>query len=293
MATVDSLEGPNGKIENVKPLSSSSTAHRLASDHTQSPSEDAEKLDDRYNDPSADLKIVSSDVVVFKVRSIYLRAASKIFDDKITSVATTSHMTLKLEDQSIERATALRSLLDFLHGRIGHLEYGNLGIFRRTILLAKKYDCQLVLTAMRSFARTLTEKSYSSYRFVLGSNLDDIQLCSRAISTAECEVWGKDDEGRDCPVEWYDYPLGELYSNDQHGTRYGECSLDPSTWDIEEIRQVPTRYLAGLLRATRVVYRKGGTWKAAAARFRKVMEPFDTDSEDNAVDEDGDEGMSS
>ncbi|WWD08744.1 hypothetical protein V865_006857 [Kwoniella europaea PYCC6329] len=137
MDTVDSLQGSNRKIENAKPLSFSSTARTLASDHTQSPSEDAEKLDDRYNDPTADLKIVSSDGVVFKIRSIYLRAASKIFDDKITSLATISDMTLKLEDTSIERATAVRLLLDFLHGQFGQLEYEDLGIFRRSILLAK------------------------------------------------------------------------------------------------------------------------------------------------------------
>ncbi|WWC99012.1 hypothetical protein V866_005906 [Kwoniella sp. B9012] len=282
MATVDSLEGPNGKIENVKPLSSSSTAHTLASDHTQSPSEDAEKLDDRYNDPTADLKIVSSDGVVFKVRSIYLRAASKIFDDKITSLATFSHMTLKLEDASIERATAVRLLLDFLHGRIGHLEYGNLGIFRRTILLAMKYDCRLVLAAMKQYTRTLTRSGKASHAgmlFVLGSNLDDIDICADALRNAKGDKYDNAEDVLKTPKEWYKYHWSDL--NDPDNMFDGECTLDPSIWDTEDFEQVPARYLAGLLRATRVVYRDGGTWESAAAKFQDVMQPVDAGSEDD------------
>ncbi|KAK6907050.1 hypothetical protein I203_101039 [Kwoniella mangroviensis CBS 8507] len=293
MDTITTLAGTNRKIETAKPLSSSSTAHTLASDHTPSPSDAAHKLDDRYNDPTADLKIVSSDGVVFKVRSIYLRAASKILDNKITSLATSFDMTLRLEDTSIERATAVRLLLEFLHGRIGRLEYNNLGIFRRAILLAKKYDCELVLAAMKQYTRTLTRSGkdvHCRMVFFLGSILDDIDICIDAIRNAEADTWANTESGLAPPKEWYEHLLSDL--NDPDDWFDGECSMDPSTWDPEDIYQAPPRYLAGLLRATRVVYRDGGTWKAAADKFRKVMEPLDTDSEDNDVDEDRDEEMS-
>ncbi|WVQ62873.1 uncharacterized protein L199_001022 [Kwoniella botswanensis] len=239
------------------------------------------KVDDKYNDPKTDLILVSSDGTGFMVQSIYVRAASKILNDKCLALVSSlsPDSTIDFDDPSIERATTIRFLLDFIHGDIPEPKHELLGVFRRAILLAQKYECKLVLSAMKTLAKTYHENGEIPFTvFVLGANLGDVQLCSNAIMDGD----ESPKRGTDNPPEWYDHDgdsdidEGDLNEDDgEDGFEDDDDStMDLTTWHTQDIQHVPAKYLAGLLRASRLRNQPGKDWYDVAHRFEELMSPI-------------------
>nr|XP_019050088.1 hypothetical protein I302_00509 [Kwoniella bestiolae CBS 10118]OCF29018.1 hypothetical protein I302_00509 [Kwoniella bestiolae CBS 10118] len=237
------------------------------------------KLDEKYKDHKGDLLIISSDGVGFKVQSMYVRAASKILNNKYLALFAPEPIKIHLDDPFIERATTIRLFLDFVHGDIPKPTDDILGTFRRAILLAKKYECHLVLEAVKHFARSYKDGGgsfTSKFIFILGANLGDIQLCHDAIMDAETCILGEND-GTASPSEWYDYGHDVdtgLELNERDDELDEEYAIDPSTWYAEDIQHVPPRYLVALMRACRVRNDPiDGSWFDVAKKFEKLMAP--------------------
>ncbi|WWD08745.1 hypothetical protein V865_006858 [Kwoniella europaea PYCC6329] len=254
-------ESPFSPVSPVVKSSSKHATHNvnqtLRNPKQKLPVLQSSSVDDQYNDPKADLILVSSDGIGFKVQSIYVRAASKILNDKcLALVSSLSPIpTIDFEDRSIERATTIRFLLDF---SMAIYPSPNTNFWA----LAKRYsengEIPLIV-------------------FVLGASLGDIQLCCDAIMDGD----ESHEKGMDDPPEWYDHTGDDVVDKDNlnegdDGVEDDDnlsSTMDPTTWKTQDIQHIPARYLAGLLRASRVRDQPGKDWYDVAHKFEDLMSP--------------------
>jgi hypothetical protein len=113
-----------------------------------------------YNDEDADVVLVSSDKVAFRVHSFYLEAArsassllplldalicSPVFRGMLQGGTGESEVEVEFTDEKLEKASTLGLLLDIISKPFtayDHLTYDDAG---NLIRLAEKYSCDLVL----------------------------------------------------------------------------------------------------------------------------------------------------
>ena len=180
-------------------------------------------LDPDYQSEHADLKIITSDLVAFRVDSYRLRAyrqvyvrmnwhrqltRHKVFDNMITS-ASPGCGEVNLTDSTLENSKTFKAFLDLVsRGTIPPTDGSSVDSFLSTgtticdlATFLTKYECHTHLGLLRL---TLLEKmrgvssSWSSYTgctaiiaFVVGAESRDTQLCAKAIDclASQADTW--------------------------------------------------------------------------------------------------------
>ncbi|KAK4689204.1 hypothetical protein P7C73_g892, partial [Tremellales sp. Uapishka_1] len=217
--------------------------------------------DKTYQSDDADLLLISSDDVVFKVHSYMLKAASSAFRDTL-AIGTTSKSTdgtlpeMQLSDTSIEKATVVKSFLDIVYG--GTPSTADLKVIE-TIgpisQLLKKYDCVRDLRTIGLLLRASVGTDISpDTAFSVAAVVDDVETCVCAIRKSGSWRWNKgDDEGND-------FRLGVK----------GALWLDLTAAPLRIFDEIPSRYLVALGRASR----KSKSLVPGAAEWDKVACEF-------------------
>ncbi|WWD08743.1 hypothetical protein V865_006856 [Kwoniella europaea PYCC6329] len=236
-------------------------------------------VDPSYNDPEADFMLVSSDNVAFKVQKFYLLAHSAIFRDMISSCSTSGETTNRLEftDSQIEHSSTITIFLDIISSRALNLVRNSLGPFRDCILFCKKYDCEVLLTALRAHAVAFLDQYISRhYIFIIAAELDDIDLASRAISTVDEWHWPPDKVIPDPPRWTTSGEVEENKTSTSLGLTKGAGVLEITSWPIWKFKRVPLPYVIGLMKVGRKFsLAKGSDNDIPAGRyFKEIMEEW-------------------
>ncbi|WWC99011.1 hypothetical protein V866_005905 [Kwoniella sp. B9012] len=236
-------------------------------------------VDPAYNDPEADFMLVSSNNVAFKVHKFYLLAHSAIFRDMISSCSTSGETTNRLEftDSQIEHSTTITIFLNTIYGRPFNLIRDSLGPFRDCIQFCKKYDCEVLLTALQAHAVAFLDQYISRhYIFIIAAELDDIDLASRAISTVGVWHWPIDEVVPDPPRRRTSEEVEESKTPTSLGLSKGAGVLEITSWPIWEFHRVPLPYVIGLMKVGRKfnLAKDSGNDIPAGKYFKEIMEEW-------------------
>ncbi|OCF43417.1 hypothetical protein I317_02717 [Kwoniella heveanensis CBS 569] len=243
------------------------------------PDEETQPTYDKvYNDPEADLILVSSDNVSFKIFKYHLQSCSYVFREMVSSLdgptqANVSHSKIEFTDPQLENAATLRLFLDIVTSRQPELKREILAPLRDCILFAKKYECQIVFPSLSMMARQLLKADISRhYIFIIAALVDDVDLAASAIIQAGKWHW---------PSEDIADPSGWLTNSDTKvpmepgllGVNKGAGVMEISSWPLSDINRLPLPYLVALMKVNRKfpLTPESGVQIAAASYFEKLM----------------------
>ncbi|WWC59889.1 uncharacterized protein I303_102451 [Kwoniella dejecticola CBS 10117] len=268
-------EGPEDVTITFEDFRVSASKINEASTTSKQTKEGELQLDKKYYDFTGDLRLISTDGIVFRTSSNHLRFSSKAFASMYPLSSSPKTITIQFE----EEASVLRFFLNFLHGDIPKPKFAFLGDFRRAIGIAKIFDCKLVLTAMKYLARQYMYQDdyYSRYIFIIGSNLGDINLCADAIRDGDDYAYDSSNNVWEEPMGWYDEDANKDQDFNEEKDVFDDFPLMlPVTWSVADIKQIPVKYYAALLRATRTFTKDNNDWYEAANEFEELMSPPST-----------------
>ncbi|WVW80815.1 hypothetical protein I302_102804 [Kwoniella bestiolae CBS 10118] len=190
-----------------------------------------------YQDPKADITLVSSDGLRFKVHSYVLKTAGK---------------EIELTDKLIERSPVLSLFLYLCHGKPMSFpsEDTTLVLYNDLIKFAHKYDSPRVLeTLTTSVYRWHHEENLSLWIVLhLGLTLQKPKLVAFAIRYSMHSSWHIKEKATEEEKVKARNPVGTV------GNVAGVSWLDFSAWSLSTFKNVPTDYMFALLRA----YKHGG-----------------------------------
>ncbi|WRT65368.1 uncharacterized protein IL334_002311 [Kwoniella shivajii] len=209
-------------------------------------------MDDVYTDPEAELTLISSDNVGFKVHQYYLQAHSTVFRGMIHDFANSlPDRKIQLVDSQIEHSSTVRMFLDVITGKSLKLVRDSLGSFRNCILLSKKYECEFALSCLSHHASSFVPQWISPhYVFIIAAELDNMDLAMRAIAKKGNWTWPLDRTIPD-PPRWRQLQESEESSAGYLGLSRGAGVLEVASWPIWEIERVPLAYMVALMKVDR------------------------------------------
>ncbi|WWC98529.1 hypothetical protein V866_005421 [Kwoniella sp. B9012] len=223
-----------------------------------------------YQDSEADVTLVSSDRLEFKVHSYLLMANSIVFRDMLI-IGDSSDRTIDLSDETIERSSTVSLFLQTCHGQTPKFstekevfcEYSDL------IDFGKKYDAAPVLRMISaSLYRWFHEIDFDPcHIFMLGCLLDRPEIVAFALRNSKCRVWSNNMLISEEEKAKARNPIATL--EDVVGVSW----IDVSSWSLENLKTVPQAYLFAMLRANK----HGGTDAEMVANgFMKEMGEYTT-----------------
>ncbi|KAK6907049.1 hypothetical protein I203_101038 [Kwoniella mangroviensis CBS 8507] len=236
-------------------------------------------VDPSHNDPEADFMLVSSDNVAFKIYKFYLLAHSTIFRDMISSCSAPAETTDRLDftDSQIGHSSTITIFLNTICGRPLKLVRDSLGPFRDCIQFCKKYECEILWTALRAHAAAFLDQHISPhYIFIIVAELDDVDLASRAISTVGSWQWPIDEVIPDLPRWMTSGEVEESKTATSLGLSKGAGVLEITSWPIWEFHRVPLPYVIGLIKVGRKfsLAANSGNDIPAGKYFKEIMEEW-------------------
>ncbi|RXK41969.1 hypothetical protein M231_00690 [Tremella mesenterica] len=228
-----------------------------------------DKFSSAYNDSDADLILVSSDNVYFRVYSYYLKASSPVFRAMLElpdpSVQEQKVPRIELVDESSETADTLTAALDILHGK-NFPDHIASYFFTLSVVVQffQKYECTGALLDIRLLLQSWISAPGGGpawLAFYLGAILDDVIVCSRAIRKA----WPRSF------TMIKDESAGALAN--KQGVAQGFV-LDVDRWDLDMYTKSSPRITWALLRARRnqkTVPQDQAGWDSVAREFCDIL----------------------
>ncbi|WWC65203.1 uncharacterized protein I303_107817 [Kwoniella dejecticola CBS 10117] len=202
-----------------------------------------------YQDPKADVVLVSSDEVYFKVHSYILKTASVVFEDMLV-IGDGNNEEIALTDPDFEDSQTVHSFLLVFQGKaIPELTKANDNLYLNLIHFATKYRIvsvmrQIVALTLKALMDgTVSPFTASRLAFTVGSP----QLAAAAI--ANCGAWHhsllqpKADQSDEDRAKERDRCFTA-------GNVIGSSCLDPNSMSENKLNSIPEPYRWALMRAT-------------------------------------------
>ncbi|WWC68901.1 uncharacterized protein I206_102837 [Kwoniella pini CBS 10737] len=233
--------------------------------------------DDVYNDEKADIVLVSSDNIAFKVHRYYLQAHSSVFRSMILDTSDSEvNKKVELTDTQIEHSSTIRIFLDAVYSKPLALIRDSLGPFRNCIQFARKFDCETLLVVLRALAAQFLDQRISPhYIFIIAAELGDIDLAARTIASKADHGWhwSTDKDIPDPPPRWRTSEESKLEQSGGLGENAGAGVLEVTSWPIWELQRVPLPYVVALMKTGRVydLSQDAKNGQAASAHFKELM----------------------
>ncbi|WWD07308.1 hypothetical protein V865_005406 [Kwoniella europaea PYCC6329] len=203
-----------------------------------------------YQDSEADVTLISSDGLEFKVHSYILMANSIVFRDMLI-IGDSSDRTINLTDEIMERSSTVSLFLQTCQGQTPKFstEKEVYCLYKNLIAFSKKYDAPPIIQLISaSMYRWFYEKDPSPYyMFRIGIMLDTPEIVAFAIRNGRNRAWSSTIATEELVKATN--PVATL------GHVVGDPFISLSSWSLERLKEVPEAYVFAMLRATR----HGGT----------------------------------
>ncbi|KAK4688151.1 hypothetical protein P7C73_g1957, partial [Tremellales sp. Uapishka_1] len=222
-----------------------------------------DELDEYYRASDADLILISSDGVKFKVHKYHISSASSVLHNAMSIDTTTLDgelPSIQFCDSRIENALSIRFLLDIVYCRpppvVPEIP---LAYYDAAVGFTVKYECTLALQLFQHRLRhAVTENGANPIEvFVLAAKMDDALTCYLAFKHGL--MWSWDDEGTD----------GQWKSNDIKKCIKGATLFDCTAWSTDYFDRMPGEYMLALIRAGR--FASGTDWAKAPEEFKELL----------------------
>ncbi|EIW70109.1 hypothetical protein TREMEDRAFT_61871 [Tremella mesenterica DSM 1558] len=225
------------------------------------PKETDVKISETYNADDADLVLVSSDEIHFKVHSYYLKAASVVFRAMLDSPNLDAKKgdrplpTIYLTDNDIETAEVLEGALGIIYERPfppDPAEYRD--ELRKIIPLLRKYECDGTIARIRLLLHSwITYSNHGAWSaFLVSVAMDDIVTCARAMRRAgKCGLSG---------------------SSVLQGAQKSTTVFDLGSLSLTTFSKIPGPTVWAILRATKSQPTSTEGWNEIADQFLKLLE---------------------
>ncbi|WWC68902.1 uncharacterized protein I206_102838 [Kwoniella pini CBS 10737] len=205
-------------------------------------------MDKVYNDEGADITLLSSDNVAFKVHKYHLQSHSPVFNDMLMTCSTDIPI-INLSDTISENSGAIRIFLDIIYNKQIELKFENLGHFSNCVSFTHKYNCGVILSALSYISWRFLDPPGSlispRYIYTLAGDLDNPTLAAQAIRVSS--MWGMPD------LKAVKYPDNWLNANQEILMKAGGSlgiseggMMDPTAWPIWEYDRISQIYLVAL-----------------------------------------------
>ncbi|WWC92330.1 uncharacterized protein L201_007284 [Kwoniella dendrophila CBS 6074] len=194
------------------------------------------ETNEQYQEDDADVTIISSDQIRFKVHSYVLKAASVKFREMLTSEIINQE--LVLSDPLLERSSTLSWFLDVCHSKeLPAPKSNNKYIPYITLIqLATKYECKLVIQQISLLSHKWCEEQLfePASVFMIGCALDAPDLTACAIR--QCGGW-RNSERKDNVDEEAKKKFKNRVGTIQRVA--GASVLDPTAMDFPTFKALP------------------------------------------------------
>ncbi|KAK8850574.1 hypothetical protein IAR55_004493 [Kwoniella newhampshirensis] len=225
-----------------------------------------------YQSEDADVILVSSDGLKFKVHSYHLKAASTVFSSMLDIGIPDQSNLLEFTDNEIEHSRIVVLFLNLVYGKELHFKketrhYNHEQCYRLVSFLLK-YDATTPLRMLRYATHLwLAREALSPFcAFRIGAKMDDVDLCAQALRCCAGWNWSRNDNITEEEKRKRSFDLNNTVWN-------GPC-LDPSSWRIATFKEIPDKYLTALLRACREsmkLVRSQNDWIKIGDKFAELM----------------------
>nr|XP_031857361.1 uncharacterized protein CI109_007225 [Kwoniella shandongensis]KAA5524433.1 hypothetical protein CI109_007225 [Kwoniella shandongensis] len=248
--------------------------------------ENEPKMDEVHSDAEADLILISSDYVAFKVYKYHLISASPVFRHMLLSSGRSNGDTdaadkeddrIVLTDTFFEVSGVVRLFLDLLQSNKWPEPTSNdIDYLFPLFSFLDKYERGLVRHAAFRVAYDILKSKSANisphHLFILGSDMDDTHYCADAILMMVGKVWvsNTDDKGRKVD-RWF---WGSSGVKTVEAPPNGSNVMDPRFWDARELAAMQPLHLLALMRATTKYDLTSGTkmdWNGLADEFLRIM----------------------
>ncbi|RXK41971.1 hypothetical protein M231_00692 [Tremella mesenterica] len=224
------------------------------------PKETDVKISETYNADDADLVLVSSDEIHFKVHSYHLKSASIVFRAMLDSPDVNVKKgdqplpIIYLTDNDIETAEVLKGALDILYHKPFPTEIGEYrDELRKIIPFLRKYECDGSIEGIRSLLhRWITYSDVGAWSaFLVSAGTEDIVTCYRAMySASELDISAE---------------------GGPQGFRESSTVFDLGSLSLERFCQIPGPIAWAILRATNSRPTSTKKWDEIADDFLELF----------------------
>ncbi|OCF43418.1 hypothetical protein I317_02718 [Kwoniella heveanensis CBS 569] len=239
-------------------------------------SDDADlKFDEVYNDPDAELTLISSDGVAFRTHKYHLQSCSNVFRGMISdlSAADKDSSTITFTDSQIECASVLRLFLDVIHGNPPPMVHNILPAFRDCVSFCQKYECKPTVHILSHLATQflLGSEIDPHYIYRIAALLDDVHLATAVIREKGSYFWSSELD-LDPPQGWLTDAELKMRENPAEFVSPDRSRImRVSTWPIWEVRHLPTLYLTALMKLEREESFEESKLPQTAESFKSIM----------------------
>ncbi|OCF43269.1 hypothetical protein I317_02837 [Kwoniella heveanensis CBS 569] len=209
-----------------------------------------------YQSEHADITLVSSDGLPFKVHSYHLKSSSPVFramldiGDSASSLSSSSVSSSEVEllDEEIENSAVLRIFLDIVHG-VSLQEPDSLAtqkVYESVVAFLRKYEAASAIEVVRLNLIAWARHGHFMHLdlFVLGCMLDDVELCKTAITSPGRQNW-------------------DSFNLDSNHLTAKRNVMDLSAAPLAYLRQIPDNYKWALMQASAVATKRYNVWAKA------------------------------
>ncbi|WWC72601.1 uncharacterized protein I206_106563 [Kwoniella pini CBS 10737] len=210
------------------------------------------EYDEGYNDPEADITLITSDGVYFKVHSFVLKASSIVFRNML-AVGNEDNTEVNLTDPDFENSNTVSTFLDACCGKAipepidlyKSDDTDEIEAYSDLIKFARKYESNLVLSQLSSLLyKWQYSKLISPFGiFVIAYNMESPDLAAMAIRSCGGRTWALSDTTDEAKAVATD-----RLRTVNPTTRV--CLLDPSGMSEAQLDEMPSPYRWALIRAT-------------------------------------------
>ncbi|WVF68193.1 hypothetical protein IAT40_002958 [Kwoniella sp. CBS 6097] len=205
-----------------------------------------------YQSEHADITLISSDGLPFKVHSYHLKSASSVFRAMLEIAdSDSSSPEVTLTDEAIEHSIVLRIFLDIVHGiSLRKPEHcWKEREYECVVAFLKKYEATSALEVVR--LSLISWASHGDFMhleiFILGTMLSDVELCKAAITSPGKQKWDETD---------YEGDPGDPITGNRN-------VMDLSAAPLEYLKKIPDDYKWALMRASSIATTRYCVWAKA------------------------------
>ncbi|WVW80816.1 hypothetical protein I302_102805 [Kwoniella bestiolae CBS 10118] len=198
-----------------------------------------------YQAEDADITLRSSDGLEFKAHKYILKASSKTFCDMLTLGTNDDNATIELTDTRIEDSEIMKQFLDLAYSKAMvdfPLEKAELGSLPDLVDFFLKYEATFPMFWFKASQQVFISTSEVDPldMFMLGAQLDSVDVCATAIRCESDREWDTSD-----------------IATNGAGRRH---VLDLTALSLPLMERIPSRYVWALLRASSAVSPGENVW---------------------------------